>query len=702
MIDQMFYNVLRSTLCLIMVHMTVTLSAIDTLQNYLAFKAYLGDADSIYVDHPRYYGLFIRADCELEDYGTTIFNRYGCWKREAGNYSPRFWEIGGRSPDPQIGLVVKEIDAINSAAIAAHLRGGDTIEIDSFYAIDRPLYLLGNNTYLGTTEASGFKRIDPPGTVLTDTARVGDKQLLVASSMGFRTRQLINIISGIAYDEIASFQSYLASIPYFIPGDSLILLSGLAVQKQMLPGDTVSLLFPMFHSRSESVAGVRLKNLVFNGNRERYNLNFDWRVNTTIQIPSTQDFIIEHCRFEEIPSENIFMCGVTLKDCYGSGFNGSVIHLSCKSGDYYTEILYNQFTEINTVGDAIMEHSEAGITFSAKVRNLRMAYNQLLQIKESGVGGFGNDDYQNEITDNLLDAEKETIRFNPFYNHQASNLIYNNKNPKYADLSSDNCWVKAPAIIGDTPCWSGSSMDHPLQLGDTITIQLDSFQVRNSNENFLKALLPLYDDTFFELVNMQIITSPLSSFHAWKFGLIPGWGTGLFFDNGHRNGIWGMGNWGFSPCGITGGCRQLILKFVVKDLPPQTGAVSCPLNGIQIRYDHEIGTWESPIKCNNESNPIDQALLGAPILEGLTPSNQTQYPNPDFLNLFPNPAQETITPTIILPIPSGYQIFNAYGQIMQSGIYTGQPILIKDLPPGNFWMQIRGKAQLILAAFTKI
>jgi hypothetical protein len=470
----------------------------------------------------------------------------------------------------------------------------------------------------------------------------------------------------------------------------------------MLPGDTVSLLFPMFQSQSPSLAGVHIKNLIFNGNRSKYNLNFDWRVNPTISMPSTDSLLIEGCRFEEIPTENIFMCGATLKDCYGSGFNGSVVHLSCDSGEYHTEILYNQFTSINEVGDALMEHSEAGITFSAKVKNLRMAYNRLIDIKEYGVGIFGNDDRQNEITDNLLDSEKETIKFNPFYNFQASNLIYNNKNPRRTDHSTDNCWVKEPQIIGDVPCQFGNPQHEPLQLGDTLTLQLDSFQVRISNENYLKSLVPLVNDTFFELVSMEISTSALSQFHSWRFGSVPGWGLGLTFDNGHRNGIWGAGNWGFGPCGEVGNCRELALKFIVRKVPDPTEVISCPLLGIQVIYDHELGTWEQPVICKNEPVILDPASLGKPIFENAPLDIHDQHLASDLLSLYPNPTEETIQPVGKIPIPSDYQIFDAYGRKIQTGIYKGDPIPVHELQSGNFWIVIRSVHQANFAAFTKI
>ncbi|MEO0873636.1 MAG: hypothetical protein AAFY48_03435, partial [Bacteroidota bacterium] len=190
----------------------VAQSQLDTVDNYDELRFYQGGGDTVFVAHPRYFGQFRRSICLYEDHGTTIDGLGTCWRRIADNFSPRFWALPGPSPDNQIGFVQREVDAINCAAFAAFLAGGDTVEIDRIYPIDRPVWLYPNNTYLGMNDSCGFVRVLPPYTTLTDTAFVGDNTIKVADNTGFRTRQLINIVNGQAFDSLAGHVSYLASI----------------------------------------------------------------------------------------------------------------------------------------------------------------------------------------------------------------------------------------------------------------------------------------------------------------------------------------------------------------------------------------------------------------------------------------------------------------------------------------------------------
>lgn len=678
------------------------LSAIDTLQTYSALQKYSGEADSIFIDHPRYYGLFVKDNCSTEDYGTTVLNRSRCWQRVHRNFSPRFWEIGGKSPDRLIGTVKKEIDAINSAAVAAYLKGGDTIEIDSFYTIDRPVFLITNNTYLGTTENAGFMRAEPPVTTLTDTARVGDKIITVKNNTGFRTYQLINITYGKAFDQLAGHISYTASVSTTNTVDSIIQLSGLSIRRTMLPGDTVSLFFPMMEPRFSTLDSIHIKQLTFNGNREHYDFNYDWRINETIILPSGKDIIIEKCRFEDIPNENIILCGATIKACSGQNFNGSAVHFSCNSDTFYTEVLYNNFSNLNEIGDSLMHHSEAGLTFSAKVTNLRVAYNHLESIGEYGIGVFGNDDAFNEITDNFLDAKKGTIALSPFYAFAETNLIYNNKNLNTTDRSTADCWLTQPMVKGNAPCLSNSSESDPMTIGDTITMTIDSIWMRNSNENFVKGIIPIYDDAFFDLVDAGIRTPPISSFHSWNFDQISSMGPGLVFDNGHKNGRYGPGNWGYGPCGDAGKCTNLTVDFVVSRLPDSTKAVGCPLEGLQVFYDGEIESWEYPVYCQKEAVTFNPEQLGSPVLQAAIPSSINNTPGPRTFEVYPNPSRHQLQLQLPSKREGRYQIMNHFGKLVQEGAYTSNMLTIRNLPAGSYFLTVKIENQIFQAFFIKI
>lgn len=592
------------------------LGQIDEVNSYDELLGYSGSADSVYVDHPRYYGLFVRGTCTETNFGTTFKTPSACWQRIHDNYSPRYWAIGGQSPARQISRVMKEVDAINSAAYTAWLAGGDTLEINGMYQLDGAVWLLEKNTYLGMTDSSGFVREDPPKTVLTHTARVNDRKIIVKDNSGFRSFQKINIANAQNYDSLAGFVSYNAFISKELGGDTTIFLSGRSVRETMLPGDSVSLFFPIMQGVSWAKADdIQIQNLVFDGNRKHYTLNYDWRVNQTILFPTNSGSVIDKCRFYNITSENIALCGTKVTNCSGTGFNGSALHFSCSAKGTPTEVLYNSFSRLNEVGNDVMKHSEAALTFSSKVRNFRISYNQITDANEIGIGLFSNDDTTNVITDNLIETSGTEIGYRPFYKYDTTNLIYNNKNPAKAIASTGSCFLAEPTPIGTSPCTAGSSLDRPLQPGDLINIPLDSLYMLNSNENYVKGIFIDYNNEYFELAGVGIINPRKASTHNWSFETYNDQ-QGIVFDNGHKTGIYGEGNWGYEPCGKAGGCKNLKIFFRVTKLPEVASTVPCPLKGLRVVYDGDLDTWTSPVLCKNKSVTFNQDLLGQPVLSG--------------------------------------------------------------------------------------
>ena len=677
-----------------------TQSVIDTVTNYLQLRLYTGGADTVFVDHPRYYGTFHRTKCLNEDYGTTIIVPTHCWQRITNNFSPRYWALPGPAPDTQIGRVEREVDAINCAAFAAYLAGGDTIEIDRMYEIDRPVWLYPNNTYLGTEDSCGFARIDPPKTTLLDTAFVNDNFIKVADNTGFRTRQLINIANGQAFDSLAKHVSYLASISSFSGGDTVIWLSGRRIQRTMLPGDSVSLFFPMMERRySIPLDGMRFENLIFQGNRSAYQLNYDWRVNSTIRIPTVDDVVINRCRFYNISNENLVLCGARVENCEGLDLNGSFAHVSCDSTALGTEVLYNRVLYMNEVGDDIMRHSEGAIPFSAKVQNLRVAYNEFRHGGEYGIGVFNNDDSFNEITDNLLQVVKDSVGFQFAYLYPETNLIYNNKFPDETDTTTNDCWVTTPTVV--TGCSGGSSFDHPfLPLGDTLVLMVDSIQLRKSQENFVKLVRPIYDSTYFRLVGMRLQTADLSVHHQWTFD--PN-AMALVFDNGHRSGPFGEGNWGFEGCAELGGCTQLELIFEAVRFPTEfTQAVDCPLEGIEVAYDGDVGTWAQIPTCAGRSVAFsisEQPVLAGQYLPILTGSQEVSEQE---INIHPNPAKDYIDVQPVQLSPLNTTIIDPLGSVVQQGRSTGNRIDVSDIPSGTYFLRLEWAEGLVIRRFVKL
>ncbi|MFY0591789.1 T9SS type A sorting domain-containing protein [Roseivirga sp.] len=592
-------------------------SQVDELNDYATLFQYNGSADSINIKHPRYHGLFVKSGCTETNYGTRFNLASGCWQRVHDNYSPRFWEIGGLSPANGIGVVVKEADAINSAAYTAWLAGGGTIEITGMYEIDRSIWLLENNTYLGMTDSSGFYRETPPKTILTHSTAVNDKQIYVKSNKGFRTRHRINIASDQNYDSLAGFVSYTASIASDPQNDTTIFLSGRSIREVMQPGDSVSLFFPLMEGVSWAEAdNIKVDNLVLNGNSHEYTLNYDWRVNTTIIFPTNTGSVIDKCRFYNSASENIFLCGTNITNSSGEDFNGSAIHFSCSAKGGPTEVLYNEFSNLNKIGNDVMQHSEAALTFSSRVRNFRVSYNRLSELNELGMGLISNDDSAFVITDNIIETENQEIGFRPFYRYDSTNVVYNNKNPLKANTSSGSCFLAIPKPVGESACSAFSSFDKPLEMGQLINIPLDSIYMINSNENYVKGIFFQYDNEYFDLVGADMFNPTLAKNHEWVNEVYDEQ-EGIVFNNGYKGGSFVNGNWGYEPCGEAGGCNRIRIYFKVKKLPAITSAVACPIKGLRIVYDGDMATWNSPVLCENKVIELDQEQLGQPIILGV-------------------------------------------------------------------------------------
>jgi hypothetical protein len=110
-------------------------------------------------------------------------------------------------------------------------------------------------------------------------------------------------------------------------------------------------------------------NLTFDGNRANNNANHSWRINTTIALKGTEgQATIDHCRFYNIPNENIMGHGFKITNNYANNLNGSFVHLSALYGQTPPQtptIISGNITDsTNRVQQIVTNHSEGAITFS--------------------------------------------------------------------------------------------------------------------------------------------------------------------------------------------------------------------------------------------------------------------------------------------------------------------------------------------------
>lgn len=589
-------------------------ACVDTLQNYQSLKVYNGSCDTIYIDNARTYGLFYRVAAGEENFGTLIgSNNNFAWKRIFLEYESRFWEYD--EPTITIGpnRVVKEIDALNCAATAAYLDGGGIIRLDSMYEADLPLLVFPFCTYKGYGDAAGIRRFDSPFALLTTPAPVGTKIFNLNTTEGFRKGQMPIIHYGSAFEQNSglSYQRILNLTP-----ESVTISGQSGINYPVETGDTFAITFPLARPGiAEIIDSVHFDNLIFDGNWTNNPYTHDWRINTSLNLGGLKNSLIENCTFKDIPSENIFLCGTTVRNCTGNNFAGSALHFSCGMLERVTLAEYNVFEGLNQVGDEIMEHSEAAFTFSAQTKNIIVRYNHLITGGGYAWGKIGNDDYNDIITDNYFENFDSTFTIKNDHPYPDSFNFINNKmvgalmdTNIYQDCFPENFHC---IFSPDMPCDALTNCSNPLNEGDHFFVRIPVVKAIRTYENFVKAIRPIYDNTYFSLVRIQA-EMDLLPYHSWNFDANS---EKLIFDNGHRDGTYAPGNYGYEGCSEEISCRSFIFEFSVNSLPmqgqPQPAA--CFFEGLELTFDGDFFTWEYPPECQNRIIPCVSST-GSPYL----------------------------------------------------------------------------------------
>lgn len=124
------------------------------------------------------------------------------------------------------------------------------------------------------------------------------------------------------------------------------------------------------------------------------------------------------------------------------------------------------------------------------------------------------------------------------------------------------------------------------------------------------------------------------------------------------------------------------------------------LNGVQLRnLIHQTGIPQGQIGSGN-IGPFPNLLAAANHLQTLSESTINNQP---IFSIYPNPANDWIELYWDKQTPhnASYQILNALGQIVQTGVYSNQPITIQNLSKGWYFLQVSTEEAVINKKFIK-
>jgi len=369
-------------------------SGIDTLESYTDLRTYAGTSLVVYVQDFTYTfnsvsyttlgGLFRRVSTGAENGGTLIDGVFK-WARDWDeiHVQPEWWQVGGYDAngvaytDKNISSagIYNEADRINSAI---QVGGAGSVLVfykGKTYEMDKNIDIQENQTFLGN--GAILKRISTPTSLLTANSSSGAFTVTVASATGFRVGQTILITKttathgGIAYDENVGMLNPLRITNV---AGNVITLSAALPENVIIGWRLIIKLSIISPNDGASLKLATIKQLNFDGNKTGNPYCIDWRYGASINLSSSEEqTLIDNCYFYESPSETIFSGSCKILNSSYSEINGSLIHFSSNINRASTTVIDKCFGVGSNRGtNALMYHSEALITSSANVTNVRI------------------------------------------------------------------------------------------------------------------------------------------------------------------------------------------------------------------------------------------------------------------------------------------------------------------------------------------
>lgn len=264
-----------------------------------------------------------------------------------------------------------------------------------------------------------FKRACTSLTTLAVASSANADTIIVSSSEAFNQNDWILLVNG--PDHLDNSSGQILSIKK-IMGDTIITFQ--SFPNAMEVGAKVIHQFPLIRMQPNANIEVTFDNVVFDGNKDCNDYTFDWRYNNTINVG--EGMLLQNCTFKNTPTENIFMCGGTVKESVALNLNGSFVHGSCPTTNTNESfVLDNTANNVCQIPQLINGHNEGWFTYSANVRFFTVEGNTATNGGEACFGAQGLDDFSNIFINNTFEnfAKK---KFSTTANHPNEDIITNN------------------------------------------------------------------------------------------------------------------------------------------------------------------------------------------------------------------------------------------------------------------------------------
>ncbi|MEE9438503.1 MAG: DUF4190 domain-containing protein [Saprospiraceae bacterium] len=352
-------------------------------------------------------GIFYKSSTGTENGSTIIVSTNGTiWKRFIDNntYIPEWFEVGGKD-FRGLSFIDEKINAASNG-VTAYYGGvyddGDRIRYISHVAGENSVISLGrevnhfdiyfdipifknqiwecNGVELKRASSTRAEVVVGEGTTISN---LGNNYITLSSVVGYRVGVKLQALDkdalyqgrGYAENGVGSVSKAIpyidningntvnlktTQVGYVIPSNSLMMRENVLLGVQV--GD---------------YGMITVNNGVFDGNVNNdgdFWFPADWRTLYTIELGSTtSNAIINNCFFKNTPAENITFAKGKVVNCRYQDLSGSFVHISSGVNSIdKTGVIVDHLTgeNSNLLGNDLMGHSEALITFSANPHNV--------------------------------------------------------------------------------------------------------------------------------------------------------------------------------------------------------------------------------------------------------------------------------------------------------------------------------------------
>lgn len=341
--------------------------------------SYAGGAKCIYLTHATAYG---RWDWQATTCGAndSVACSHGAggryWARAMGTprtWLPRYVYAAGDTDD---GTILKLTTASKDDV-------GGVVQLDRVYALKQTMYVYSGITYRG----NGIRRACSPVSTLTAPASAGATCLTVDTTTGWGAGEPVVLVPDTSYRAANTINATAVGTP---TGPTTLCLAS-AIAENASAGWKVARVYSQITQiapggSSGPTPGLVIEDMEIDGNASCNSVTHDWRLN---DVGAIRDGTARRVYVHDTPSEAFTVCGSTVTDSRFENLAGSIVHKSCPEIGHADVVARNIATNVNTVGDAVMGHSEGAITLSANCADLTV-YGNTFSGGGEGVIGYAN------------------------------------------------------------------------------------------------------------------------------------------------------------------------------------------------------------------------------------------------------------------------------------------------------------------------